>query len=126
MGLLPDWQIKRDIKIEPFAEEAGRPGVISYGVSSYGYDVRVGRYFKVFTNVYGALIDPKNFNPSGGGAWFPAPGFRVGCHAFAVHQSQGDSANDSWAATAWHPAQLHAGNEFTGSSMLRSGSSASV
>src|ERR1700677_1169246 len=64
MGLLPDWQIKRDIAIEPFAEESLRQGMISYGVSSYGYDVRVGRKFKVFTNVYGALIDPKNFSPS--------------------------------------------------------------
>ena len=64
MGLLPDWQIKRDVKIVPFAEESLRHGVISYGVSSYGYDVRVGRNFKVFTNVYGALIDPKNFSPN--------------------------------------------------------------
>jgi dCTP deaminase len=64
MGILPDFLIKRDIKIEPFAEESLRPGVISYGVSSYGYDVRVGRKFKVFTNVYGALIDPKNFSPT--------------------------------------------------------------
>jgi dCTP deaminase len=64
MGVLPDFLIKRDIKIEPFAEECSRPGVISYGVSSYGYDVRVGRKFKVFTNVYGALIDPKNFSPA--------------------------------------------------------------
>src|SRR5262245_7756156 len=64
MGLLPDWQIKRDVKIVPFAEESLRPGVISYGVSSYGYDVRVGRSFKVFTNVYGALIDPKAFSPN--------------------------------------------------------------
>lgn len=62
MGVLPDWQIKRDIKIEPFAEESLRPGVISYGVSSYGYDVRVGRTFKLFTNVYGAVVDPKNFS----------------------------------------------------------------
>src|SRR5690242_13502380 len=64
MGLLPDWQIERDIKIEPFADGSVRPGTISYGVTSYGYDVRVGRHFKVFTNVYGAIIDPKNFNPS--------------------------------------------------------------
>jgi dCTP deaminase len=64
MGILPDWQIKNLIKIEPFAEAAVRPGVISFGVSSYGYDVRVGRHFKVFTNVYGALIDPKNFSPA--------------------------------------------------------------
>ena len=61
MGLLADWQIKKDIKIEPFAEESFRQGVISFGVSSYGYDVRVGRHFKVFTNVYGAVVDPKKF-----------------------------------------------------------------
>ncbi len=61
MGVLADWQIKREIKIEPFEESSLRPGVISYGVSSYGYDVRVGRKFKVFTNVYGAIVDPKNF-----------------------------------------------------------------
>jgi len=64
MGLLADWQIKKLVKIEPFAEEAHRPGVISYGVSSYGYDVRVGRHFKVFTNVYGAVVDPKKFDPT--------------------------------------------------------------
>jgi dCTP deaminase len=39
-----------------------RQGVISYGVSSYGYDVRVGDEFKVFTNVYNTLVDPKNFD----------------------------------------------------------------
>src|ERR1043166_6264038 len=63
MGVLPDWQTARDIKIEPFAESALRPGVISYGVSSYGYDVRVGRHFKVFTNARCAVVDPKNFDP---------------------------------------------------------------
>ena len=61
MGILPDWQIKRDIKIEPFEESSLRPGVISYGVSSYGYDVRVGRKFKIFTNALCAVVDPKNF-----------------------------------------------------------------
>ena len=60
MGLLPDWQIQRDVRIEPFAERS-TPGAISYGLTSYGYDVRVGRKFKVFTNVYGAVVDPKNF-----------------------------------------------------------------
>ena len=64
MGLLADWQIKKFVKIDPFADEAHRPGVVSYGVSSYGYDVRVGRHFKVFTNVYGAVIDPKQFTPN--------------------------------------------------------------
>ena len=63
MGLLADWQIKKLVKIEPFAEEAHRPGAVSFGLSSYGYDVRVGRHFKVFTNVYGASIDPKKFEP---------------------------------------------------------------
>ena len=63
MGVLPDWQIERDIKIEPFAPEMRRPGVISYGVTSYGYDVRVGRNFKVFTNAHCAIVDPKNFDP---------------------------------------------------------------
>ena len=49
--------------IEPFVEDQVREGVISYGVSSYGYDVRVGDEFKVFTNVYGSVIDPKSFDP---------------------------------------------------------------
>ena len=64
MGVLPDWQIERDITIEPFADSAVRPGVISYGVSSYGYDVRVGRRFKIFTNALCAVVDPKNFDPT--------------------------------------------------------------
>ncbi len=62
MSVLPDWQIQRDIVIEPFADGSRRPGVISYGVSSYGYDVRVGRHFKVFTNARCAVVDPKAFD----------------------------------------------------------------
>ena len=49
--------------IEPFVDDQVRQGVISYGVSSYGYDVRVGNEFKVFTNVYNSVVDPKNFDP---------------------------------------------------------------
>ncbi|MCS7166065.1 MAG: dCTP deaminase [Gemmatales bacterium] len=64
MSVLSDVQIQREIVIRPFAEGLARPGVISYGLSSYGYDVRVGRHFKVFTNVYGAVVDPKNFSPT--------------------------------------------------------------
>jgi dCTP deaminase len=64
LGILPDWQIARDIKIEPFAEGTPRPGMISFGVSSYGYDVRVGRHFKVFTNARCAVVDPKHFDPA--------------------------------------------------------------
>jgi dCTP deaminase len=48
--------------IDPFVDDQVRQGVISYGVSSYGYDVRVGDEFKVFTNVYNTLVDPKNFD----------------------------------------------------------------
>lgn len=49
--------------IEPFEEGLVRPGVISYGLSGYGYDIRVGRNFKVFSNVHCTVIDPKNFDP---------------------------------------------------------------
>ena len=49
--------------IEPFVEEQKREGVISYGLSSYGYDVRVADEYKIFTNVYTALVDPKHFDP---------------------------------------------------------------
>jgi dCTP deaminase len=49
--------------IEPFVETQVRDGVISYGVSSYGYDVRVADEFKVFTNINTTVIDPKSFDP---------------------------------------------------------------
>ena len=49
--------------IEPFVDRQTRAGVVSYGVSSYGYDVRVGDEFKVFTNVFNTVVDPKNFDP---------------------------------------------------------------
>ena len=49
--------------IEPFADSQVRAGVISYGVSSYGYDMRVAREFKIFTNVLSAVVDPKAFDP---------------------------------------------------------------
>ena len=62
MGVLSDHEILKDVKIEPFEEGIHRPGVISYGVSSYGYDVRVGRHFKIFTNVHNVVVDPKNFS----------------------------------------------------------------
>jgi dCTP deaminase len=49
--------------IEPFADRQVRDGVVSFGVSSYGYDVRVADEFKVFTNVYNTVVDPKHFDP---------------------------------------------------------------
>ncbi len=50
--------------IEPFVETQKRDGVISYGLSSYGYDARCAEHFKIFTNVDSAVVDPKAFNPS--------------------------------------------------------------
>jgi dCTP deaminase len=67
MSIKSDKWIKRmaleHAMIEPFVDNQVRAGVISFGVSSYGYDVRVGNEFKVFTNVYNTVVDPKNFDP---------------------------------------------------------------
>src|SRR3546814_21057428 len=48
--------------IEPFVDRQNREGVISYGLSSYGYDARVSKEFKIFTNVDNAIVDPKQFS----------------------------------------------------------------
>ena len=48
--------------ISPFNEKQVREGVISYGLSSYGYDLRVADEFKIFTNVNNAIVDPKKFD----------------------------------------------------------------
>ena len=67
MSIKPDSWIKRMAAehrmIEPFVEDQVREGVVSYGVSSYGYDIRVADEFKVFTNINTTLIDPKAFDP---------------------------------------------------------------
>jgi dCTP deaminase len=67
MGLKPDHWIRKMAReqhmIEPFADSQVRNGVISFGVSSYGYDIRVADEFKIFTNVYSAVVDPKHFDP---------------------------------------------------------------
>lgn len=67
MTIKPDHWIKKMAleygMIEPFVDSQVRNGVISYGVSSYGYDIRVADEFKIFTNVYSAVVDPKDFNP---------------------------------------------------------------
>jgi dCTP deaminase len=49
--------------IEPFEEGQVRQGKISFGTSSYGYDIRVADEYKIFTNVYSAVVDPKHFDP---------------------------------------------------------------
>ena len=48
--------------IEPFEDRQVRQGVESYGLSSYGYDIRVADEFKVFTNINSTVVDPKNFD----------------------------------------------------------------
>ena len=64
--VMPDHWIRRMAleqgMIEPFVEAQIRDGVISYGLSSYGYDARVGDHFKIFHNVDSAVVDPKNFS----------------------------------------------------------------
>jgi dCTP deaminase len=66
MGLKSDsWIIRmaqEERMIEPFEKGQVRDGVISYGVSSYGYDIRVADEFKIFTNVFSAVVDPKEFD----------------------------------------------------------------
>src|SRR5258705_7810180 len=55
-------QAQEHRRIEPFSKKQVRQDCISYGLSSYGYDLRVSDEFKIFTNVNSAIIDPKNFD----------------------------------------------------------------
>ena len=68
MSIKPDHWIRRMCSehrmIEPFEEKQVRAGVISYGVSSYGYDIRIADEFKIFTNVNSTIVDPKNMDPN--------------------------------------------------------------
>ena len=65
MGIMPDKWIKRmsieNKMIDPFVENLVKDNVLSYGLSSYGYDARVSTSFKIFTNVNSATVDPKIF-----------------------------------------------------------------
>ena len=65
--ILSDKWIREQAKngmIEPFVESQKRDGIISYGLSSYGYDARCSPEFKIFTNVNNAIVETKNFSPS--------------------------------------------------------------
>lgn len=68
MAIKPDKWIKKQAfenkMIEPFADQQVRDGVISFGVSSYGYDFRIADEFRIFTNVNNTIVDPKNFDSS--------------------------------------------------------------
>jgi dCTP deaminase len=67
MAVMSDKWIRRMARehrmIEPFSDGQVREGVISYGLSSYGYDVRVADEFKIFTNINHTIVDPKDFDP---------------------------------------------------------------
>ncbi len=83
MGLKSDRWIREMCRnarmIEPFEESQVRSGVISFGLSSYGYDVRVADEFKIFSGTFGAEVDPKSFEPKSlvdfKGPVFPFPKF---------------------------------------------------
>jgi dCTP deaminase len=67
MGVKPDRWIEKMCRehrmIEPYEPRLVREGVISFGVSSYGYDIRIADEFKIFTNVNTTVVDPKRFDP---------------------------------------------------------------
>ncbi len=67
MPIMPDTWIRKQAlennMISPFSEKLKKDGVISYGLSSYGYDCRLSDEFMIFTNVDNAIVDPKGFNP---------------------------------------------------------------
>jgi dCTP deaminase len=66
MSIKSDRWIKKQVvennMIEPFEEGLVRAGKVSYGLSSFGYDLRVADEFKIFTNVHSAVVDPKKFD----------------------------------------------------------------
>src|SRR5678816_4810777 len=67
MSIKPDKWITRMVKeykmIEPYADGQVTDGAVSYGVSSYGYDIRIADEFKIFTNINTTIVDPKGFDP---------------------------------------------------------------
>ncbi len=66
MGIKPDHWIRKmateQRMIEPFEDGQVSENIISYGVSSYGYDLRIADEFKIFTNISNTIVDPKNFD----------------------------------------------------------------
>ena len=70
MSIKPDWWIREQAlkgMIEPFSDRQVRTtengGIISYGLSSFGYDLRAAREWKIFVNAFHTVADPKNFDP---------------------------------------------------------------
>jgi dCTP deaminase len=88
MGILADYEIKEHVFIDPFIETCP-PGTISYGLSSYGYDLRIGRKFKIFSPVHSVAIDPKRVDPKAFVDIEVEPGkqFVLPPHGFALAES---------------------------------------
>jgi dCTP deaminase len=90
MSVKPDHWIRRmcieQRMIEPFEEKQVRSGVISYGISSYGYDLRIADEFKVFTNVNSTMVDPKRMDP-GSMIDFKGPVCIIPPNSFALGRS---------------------------------------
>lgn len=65
MSIKPDWWIReraREGMIEPFVDRLERQGVISYGLSSFGYDLRAAPEWRIFVNAFNTVVDPKDFD----------------------------------------------------------------
>jgi dCTP deaminase len=119
MGVLSDRQIKAGVKITPFVDGQRRDGVISYGLTSYGYDVRAGYRFQIFTDVNCSVIDPKAFDKrmlvdvdlTPGHDWKPNPEEKVGsvCSKCGLRIAYSIKAfPDAWAHnTACHKIPNH-------------------
>ena len=72
--------------IKPFEEKQARGGVISFGISSYGYDLRIAEEFKIFTNVNSTIVDPKHMDP-GSMVDFKGPVAIIPPNSFALGRS---------------------------------------
>ena len=89
--------------IEPFAPDQvrmdGERRLISYGTSSYGYDVRCSREFKVFTNIHSATVDPKHFDLVETGTLDTSVGTLNTVHYTLRHDDPSERSSNAWLAT---------------------------
>lgn len=91
MSIKPDTWIREMARehrmIEPFVDEQVSGGIISYGVSSYGYDLRVTDEFKIFTNVRSTVVDPKSFDENTMVVDYQGPECIIPPNSFALARS---------------------------------------
>lgn len=88
-GLLSDTEIVADynLVIRPFEMDVSGKSFISFGLSSYGYDIRTSRNYKVFTDVYGTVIDPKRFDSNAFVDFNDVPYCLIPPNSFALAES---------------------------------------